>query len=61
MAAPHVAGAAALLAAHDRAASPDSIQARLTSTGTLDDEWPDDPDRTKEPLLSLVAPPPPAA
>lgn len=55
MAAPHVTGAAALLAAQDRTATPDSIQQRLVATGTSDYQWPNDPDQVKEPLLNLAA------
>lgn len=55
MAAPHVAGAAALVAASGEF-SPETILNILTTTGTLDWNPVDDPDDTQEPLLNLNAP-----
>ena len=51
MASPHVAGAAALIAATNPAATPAQIQSQLVSTGSTDWNDSDDPDNTKERLL----------
>ena len=51
MAAPHVAGAAALLAAKSPSATPAQIKSQLQSTGSLDWNDSDDPDPVKERLL----------
>lgn len=52
MAAPHVAGAAALIAATNPSATPAQIKSKLQSTGSLDWSDSDDPDPTKERLLN---------
>ncbi|MGH3361660.1 MAG: S8 family serine peptidase, partial [Nocardioides sp.] len=51
MASPHVAGAAALIAATNPAATPAQIQNQLESSGSADWDASDDGDSTKEPLL----------
>ena len=53
MAAPHVAGGAALYAATHPAASPAQVKAALVGSGTSDWNAGDDPDGTKEPLLDV--------
>lgn len=54
MAAPHVAGGAALYAATHPGATPAQVQAALESSGTSDWDASDDPDSTKEPLLDVT-------
>jgi subtilisin len=51
MAAPHVAGAAALYLSTHPGTSPANVQAALTAAGTHD--WSGDPDSTHEPLLNV--------
>ncbi len=53
MAAPHVAGGAALYAATHPSATPDQVKAALRSAGNLNWDASDDPDGTKEPLLDV--------
>ncbi len=53
MAAPHVAGGAALYAATHPAASPAQVKTALVGSGTSDWDSSDDPDGTKEPLLDV--------
>lgn len=52
MASPHVAGAAALIAALNPTFGPAQIKSRLISTGSTAWNDADDPDPTKEPLLN---------
>jgi subtilisin len=54
MAAPHVAGGAALYAATHPSATPAQVQAALESSGTSDWDASDDPDDTQEPLLDVT-------
>ncbi|GAA1476900.1 subtilisin AprE [Nocardioides aestuarii] len=54
MAAPHVAGGAALYAATHPSATPAQVQAALESAGSSDWDASDDPDDTKEPLLDVT-------
>ena len=54
MAAPHVAGGAALYAATHPSATPAQVQAALESAGSGDWDASDDPDNTKEPLLDVT-------
>lgn len=54
MAAPHVAGGAALYAATHPSATPAQVQAALESAGSSDWDASDDPDNTKEPLLDVT-------
>ncbi len=54
MAAPHVAGGAALYAATHPTATPAQVQAALRSSGSSDWNASDDPDNTKEPLLDVT-------
>jgi subtilisin family serine protease len=54
MAAPHVAGAAALYKAASQGATPAQVQAALRSAGTSDWSNVDDKDGTKEPLLHVA-------
>lgn len=55
MAAPHVAGGAALYRANNPAASPQTVKAALQAAGSFDWTWPSqDGDGTKEPLLKLT-------
>ena len=51
MAAPHVAGAAALYLSTHPGTSPPDVHAALTAAGTFD--WSGDPDGTQEPLLQV--------
>lgn len=53
MAAPHVAGGAALIAATNPGATPAQVKSQLISTGTLDWNDADDPDPVKERLLNV--------
>jgi subtilisin family serine protease len=54
MAAPHVAGGAALYRATHPTASPQSVKTALQAAGSLDWTWPSqDPDGTKESLLRV--------
>ncbi len=55
MASPHVAGAAALYKSANPGASPAQVQSALQAAGTTDWNDGDDPDPTKEPLLSVNA------
>lgn len=61
MASPHVAGAAALLAAVDSSLSPGAIKTALRNEGTADWDNSDDGDTIKEPLLSVGSGDPNAA
>ncbi|MFI2349993.1 S8 family serine peptidase [Streptomyces sp. NPDC019443] len=55
MAAPHVAGGAALYLAKNSGASPQTVKAALQAAGSFDWTWPSqDGDGTKEPLLRLT-------
>jgi subtilisin family serine protease len=54
MASPHVAGAAALIAATNPSATPAQVKAQLLSTGTTAWNDADDPDPVKEPLLNAA-------
>jgi subtilisin family serine protease len=53
MAAPHVAGGAALYAATHPSAGPAQVRAALIGSGSSDWDASDDPDGTKEPLLDV--------
>jgi len=53
MAAPHVAGGAALFAATNPGASPAQVQSSLIGTGSADWNASDDGDNTQEPLLDV--------
>jgi subtilisin len=53
MAAPHVAGGAALFAAKHRAAAPARVRGALVAAGNAGWSAADDPDGTKEPLLDV--------
>ena len=53
MAAPHVAGGAALIAALNPAATPAQVKSQLLGTGTTAWNDVDDPDPIKEPLLNV--------
>ena len=55
MAAPHVAGGAALYAANNPSATPAQVKAALIGSGTTDWNDSDDPDNTKEKLLNVSA------
>lgn len=55
MAAPHVAGGAALYAATHAAATPAQVQSALISSGTTNWNDADDPDNTKERLLNVAS------
>ena len=55
MAAPHVAGAAALYKATNASASPAAVQSALQSLGTADWSTSTDRDTTNEPLLNVAA------
>jgi subtilisin family serine protease len=52
MAAPHVAGAAALYKAANPSATPAQVQTALESSGTFD--WTGDPDSVQEPLVNVA-------
>ncbi len=53
MASPHVAGGAALIAANNPSATPAQVKSQLIGAGTTDWNDADDPDNTKERLLSV--------
>ena len=53
MAAPHVAGGAALYAANNASATPAQVKSALIGSGTTDWNDADDPDNTKEKLLNV--------
>jgi subtilisin len=53
MAAPHVAGGAALYAATHPSATPAQVKAALIGSGSSDWDASDDPDGTQEPLLDV--------
>jgi subtilisin family serine protease len=54
MAAPHVAGGAALYAATHPGATPSQVKSALLGSGTTNWNAADDPDGTKEPLLNVA-------
>ena len=55
MAAPHVAGSAALYKANNPSASPSQVKSAIENAGTLDWNDADDPDPTKERLLNVAS------